>query len=148
MCVMQCDEISMPHRPAARHTGSAVARSRGTAIGGRAPAPHPDAALQPADAPGMRATAFALLAATVSAGGIGKFFRAHVDAVDKARPRSAVIEEGIDALVNIADGAEGKRKLLALGGLGVVAAAKKAHPKCAETAGDLALKLVAAAKAE
>ena len=58
-----------------------------------------------------------------------------------------VIEEGIDALVNIADGADGKKALLALGGLGVVAAAKKSHPKCMEAAGDLALKLVAAAKA-
>ena len=47
----------------------------------------------------MRITIIALLASTVSAGGIGKFFRAHVDAVDKARPRSAVIEEGIDVAV-------------------------------------------------
>ena len=58
---------------------------------------HPDAALHPADAPAMRATIIALLAAT-AAGGIGKLFRAHVDAVDKARPRSAVIE-GIDVAV-------------------------------------------------
>ena len=43
----------------------------------------------------MRATIIALLAATVSAGGIGKFFRAHVDAVDKARPRSAVIDVAV-----------------------------------------------------
>ena len=68
----------------------------GRQFGGRAPAPHPDArrraALHPADARRMRATIIALLAATVSAGGIGKFFRAHVDAVDKARPRSAVID--------------------------------------------------------
>ena len=43
----------------------------------------------------MRVTVIALLAATVSAGGIGKFFRAHVDAVDKARPRSAVIDVAV-----------------------------------------------------
>jgi len=59
---------------------------------------------------------------------------------------ATVVEEGLDALVNIADSTEGKKKLLALGGLGVVAAAKKAHPSCAATAGEFALKLVAAAK--
>lgn len=59
---------------------------------------------------------------------------------------ATVVEEGIDALVNIADSSDGKKKLLALGGLGVVAAAKKSHPKCAATAGDFALQLVAAAR--
>ena len=55
-------------------------------------------------------------------------------------------EEGVDALVNIADSADAKKRLLALGGLAVVAAAKK-HANCAATAGELATGLVAAAKA-
>ena len=83
-----------PH-PAASHPASACGVPREAISAARA-APHPDAA--PRHARRMRVTVIALLAASVSAGGIGKFFRAHVDAVDKARPRSAVIE-GIDVAV-------------------------------------------------
>ena len=71
----------LPATPPAR-------RSRGTAIWRPPARAAPRRRAAPRHARRMRITIIALLAATVSAGGIGKFFRAHVDAVDKARPRS------------------------------------------------------------
>lgn len=80
-------------------------------------------------------------AAVLAAGGLDA-----IVAAMKAHPTNEKLqEEGLDALVNIADSDGGKKQLLAMGGLAVVAAAKK-HPTCAETAGDFAAKLVAAAK--
>ena len=56
------------------------------------------------------------------------------------RKDPVVQEEGIDALVNIADSPDGKKRLLECGGLDVVANAQK-HPKCAAVAADLAKQL-------